>query len=264
MTKLVYIGGYGRSGSTLLEYLLTANPAIAACGEIGAAIKKRPRSKKKCTCGNSLERCPIWGFLDLRNSPFIWTHTQVTLALFENSCRRYGAIIDCSKTSWGSMAIPFGLQRRLGRRLQLLHVVRNPCAVCWSAIKKREREELIANYWLRCCRSTLGWWGANLACEIFGLFYPKLYLRVRYEDLVDSPLVLVKFLSATILPEQQCVFTELGGTSNRHQLYGNRMRKRELLLSDVREDVCWKAEMPATCRRLVSCLSWPLRRRYGY
>ena len=26
MTKLVYIGGYGHSGSTLLEYLLAASP----------------------------------------------------------------------------------------------------------------------------------------------------------------------------------------------------------------------------------------------
>ena len=34
MAKLVYIGGYGQSGSTLFEYLMTANPDAVACGEI--------------------------------------------------------------------------------------------------------------------------------------------------------------------------------------------------------------------------------------
>ena len=37
LAKLVYIGGYGRSGSTLLEYLLTTSPEVVACGEVGAA-----------------------------------------------------------------------------------------------------------------------------------------------------------------------------------------------------------------------------------
>jgi hypothetical protein len=35
MTKLVYIGGFGRSGSTLLEVLMAANPEVVACGQVG-------------------------------------------------------------------------------------------------------------------------------------------------------------------------------------------------------------------------------------
>jgi len=31
--RLIYIGGYGHSGSTLLEYLLAASPEVVACGE---------------------------------------------------------------------------------------------------------------------------------------------------------------------------------------------------------------------------------------
>lgn len=136
MTRLVYIGGYGRSGSTLLEYLLTANPAIAACGEVASVLKKRPRKKKKCTCGRLIGQCPVWGFLDLSSSHAAWGHAKLTLALVENSAHRYAAMVDFSKTSWGSLTAPFSLQRRLGQRFQLLHVVRNPSAVCWSAVKR--------------------------------------------------------------------------------------------------------------------------------
>ena len=263
MTRLVYIGGYGRSGSTLLEYLLTANPAIAACGEVASVLKKRPRKKKKCTCGRLIGQCPVWGFLDLSSSHAAWGHAKLTLALVENSAHRYAAMVDSSKTSWGSLTAPFSLQRRLGQRFQLLHVVRNPSAVCWSAVKKSKRERSLRNYWLRCCWSTLGWWSANLACEMFRWFHPQRYFCVRYEDLVKSPNALLQCLSDAMLPEQPCLL-ELGSSDNRHQLYGNRMRKRGLSLADVREDVCWKTEMPAAYRRLVSCLSWPLRRRYGY
>lgn len=101
MTRLVYIGGYGRSGSTLLEYLLTANPAIAACGEVASVLKKRPRKKKKCTCGRLIGQCPVWGFLDLSSSHAAWGHAKLTLALVENSAHRYAAMVELFKNIMG-------------------------------------------------------------------------------------------------------------------------------------------------------------------
>ena len=50
MSKLVYIGGYGHSGSTLLEYLLAASPEVIACGEVASVLREGGR-KAKCTCG---------------------------------------------------------------------------------------------------------------------------------------------------------------------------------------------------------------------
>jgi hypothetical protein len=40
VTKLVYIGGYGHSGSTLLEYLLAASPKVIACGEVASVLRE--------------------------------------------------------------------------------------------------------------------------------------------------------------------------------------------------------------------------------
>ena len=60
VTKLVYIGGYGHSGSTLLEYLLAASPETVACGEVASVLRDRDR-KGKCTCRRPIRECPVWG-----------------------------------------------------------------------------------------------------------------------------------------------------------------------------------------------------------
>ena len=60
VTKLVYIGGYGHSGSTLLEYLLAASPEAVACGEVASVLRDRDR-KGKCTCRRPIRECPVWG-----------------------------------------------------------------------------------------------------------------------------------------------------------------------------------------------------------
>ena len=65
MTKLVYIGGYGHSGSTLLEYLLAASPEVIACGEVASVLRERGR-KAKCTCRRDIKDCPVWGCSLLR------------------------------------------------------------------------------------------------------------------------------------------------------------------------------------------------------
>ena len=54
------------------------------------------------------------------------------------------------------------------------------------------------------------------------------------------------------------------GSNNRHQLYGNRMRSASLSLAEVKEDTGWMRDMPRVYRSLVSGLTAPLRRRYGY
>jgi hypothetical protein len=57
---------------------------------------------------------------------------------------------------------------------------------------------------------------------------------------------------------------EPDASDNRHQIYGNRIRRQRLLFADVRLDDGWKSEMAPRYRRLAGALSWPLRLRYGY
>ena len=267
MTKLVYIGGYGRSGSTLLEYLLTASAEVVACGEVATVVRRGPNRKRNCTCGRKAMECPVWQFFDPRAhaSQGSWSHPDLSLALLAQFSDRYGLMINSSKTSWDAARAPFALRHRLGQDFLFVHIVRDPRAVCWSAIRRSDRRASgPTNHFLRSAWTTLGWWAANLTCEAFRWLHPRQYLRLRYEDLARSPRETLHYLFQRAFRLPDIDFSEPGTSDNRHQLYGNRMRHQSLSLADVAEDDRWKVEMPRADQRFVSCLSWRLRRRYGY
>jgi hypothetical protein len=116
---------------------------------------------------------------------------------------------------------------------------------------------------LRCLQTAIGWLTANLACEVFGRFYPERYVRVRYEDLIQAPRKTVKEIFGRVPLQSDADLEQAGSGDNRHQLYGNVMRFRPLLLSSLEEDVAWKREMPKSLHR-ITAITWPLAASYGY
>ena len=264
MTKLVYIGGYGHSGSTLLEYLLASSPEVVACGEVVSVPRERGR-KAKCTCGRLAQDCPVWG--PLQTSPGAldgWTHERLTLALLERVCGAHAVMVDSSKTPWSSAAAPFRLHRKLGADFQLLHIVRDPRAVSWSAIKKAGRKGKRPLIALRGVVAALSWSVSNLACALFGRMHPDRYIQLRYEDLTRDPNEVMQRLFAKLLPGVEWRPEAIGSGENRHQLYGNRMRSQTLTLAKIKEDASWKSDMPPASRALVAALTFPLRRLYSF
>jgi len=263
LAQLIYIGGYGRSGTTLLEGLLTADPNVVACGEVARHLR-RIKSRKTCTCGRGIKECPLWSpFRHKRGSLNGWDHRRLTLALLDHVSRNFKVMTDSSKTAWGSETMPFRLRPKLGRDFLLVHIVRDPRAVCWSTIRslrgwKKPRSELA-----RYLRTVVGWMSANIAGEIFGLLHPKHYMRLRYEDLVRAPQTVLGQIFGRVGLESSSL-DQLGASDNRHQLHGNKMRREPLSLAGLKEDVAWKTEMPRTYRWLVVALSWPLGAKYGY
>jgi Sulfotransferase family len=262
VTKLVYSGGYGHSGSTLLEYLLAASPKVVACGEVASVLRER-RRKGKCTCGREVRLCPVWGPL-LASTETLdgMTHERLARALLAQDGGAHAVLVDSSKTAWHSAAVPFRLARELGQAFRLVHLVRDPRAVSWSAVKKSGRRGARPLMPLRSASAALGWWVANLACERFGRAYPDRYLRLRYEDLARSPAETTRRLLAEILPGSEWRADAIGASGNRRQLYGNRMWSARLSLAEVKEDAGWTRDMPGVYRALLSALTAPLCRRY--
>ena len=264
MTKLVYIGGYGHSGSTLLEYLLAASAGVIACGEVASVLRERER-KHKCTCRREIKECPVWG--PLFASPATlegMSHAELALTLVAQDGGAHAVLVDSSKTAWRSIAVPFYLARELGQDFKLVHLVRDPRAVSWSAVKKAKRRGARPLLAMRCAFAAAGWLIANLACELLGRIYPDRYLRLRYEDLARSPSEAMRDVFAKLLPGSEWRADDVGGSDTRHQLYGNRMRAGNLSLADVKEDAGWQRDMPQSVRALVALLTAPLRWLYGY
>jgi hypothetical protein len=266
MAKLVYIGGFGRSGSTLLEYLLTCDPNLVACGEVARHVR-RFRTQKACTCGRPAKECPVWGPFQLgRKTSHGLDHQALTLAMFKQVSTKFNIMVDSSKTAWGSSFMPFRFRGSLGPNFLLVHLVRDPRAVCWSTIRSLDRvNENVkpTSPLVRCLRTAIGWTAANLACEIFGLLHPQNYVRVRYEDLVQIPRQVIEQIFGKLSSQCQLALEKPRTEANRHQLYGNVVRFKPLSLSTLKEETAWKSAMPRAYRQLAA-LTWPLAVQYGY
>jgi hypothetical protein len=182
---------------------------------------------------------------------------------------RYLAIVDSSKTAWGSFSRPFRLKRKYGSEFMLVHLVREPTAVCWSVLKQKKRKanrkgRTAPHHGIRCSWVVLGWWLANLSCEAFGIVYPRHYVRLHYEDLAKLPARALILLFERLLPGVCWSADNVGNLGNRHQLYGNKIRWQFLTIDQVQEDRQWIYMMPPEYSRLVQLLSYLLRLRYGY
>jgi sulfotransferase family protein len=271
MIKLIYIGGYGHSGSTLLEYLMAGSPAVLACGEVASSIRDKDNDGKEklCSCGRAPDACPVWGPFHSSDAQPSRTHAEVLEALMQRADGRYAAIIDSSKTAWGSFTTPFRLRRRYGSDFTLVHLMRQPAAVSWSVLRKKNRRarkegRRPAHYMLRCGFAVAAWSIANLSCELFGFLYPRQYVRLRYEDLVHAPAEALQSLFRKVLPGVTWSFDDANMRDNRHQLHGNSVKRHQLGITDVKEDLKWQSEMPPEYSRVVLALSYLLRLRYGY
>lgn len=57
---VVYIGGVGHSGSTLLDLVLNNHPLVHSTGEVHRLNAYAREEAEPCTCGRSVAECPFW------------------------------------------------------------------------------------------------------------------------------------------------------------------------------------------------------------
>ena len=60
VVKVLYIGGYGRSGSTLLERILGQFPGVLSVGEMRHVWNRSFRDNSLCSCGTPFLSCEFW------------------------------------------------------------------------------------------------------------------------------------------------------------------------------------------------------------
>jgi hypothetical protein len=59
-TKIIYIGGWGRSGSTLLDRVLGQIPGVVSLGELREVWQRGLVENRPCGCGLPFCDCPFW------------------------------------------------------------------------------------------------------------------------------------------------------------------------------------------------------------
>jgi len=297
--RVLYIGGWGRSGSTVLGRLLGRVPGMIFAGELNHLWQRGLAEDRLCGCGEAFSRCEHWraageaayagwGNVDLAQAlaagPEGARHRQVPgllgigrdQALEQRAALLLGlyrglsvvgggaTIVDSSKSPPYAMLLG-GVP---GLDLRVVHLVRDGRAVAYSWAKKVERPDQPGAFMPRfgTASSALYWLTDNW---LFHLMQRRgvAVLRVRYEDLVREP---DRWLAAILAHaghehrserlEEVAAGVDLGTD---HTVAGNPMRFARGPVH-VRLDDEWRTRMPARRRAVFTAIGWPLLARYGY
>jgi len=302
---VVYLGGFGRSGSTLVERMLGAADGWVNVGELVDLARSVAPADELCGCGVPFSQCPMWtqvgdiafkgwtedvldrlsalqraaarqrhlpGLLDSRRTPSAAlvdlraAYARIYRAVAEVTGSR--VVVDASK----GPALGQALAGAPGIDLRLLNVVRDPRAVAWSWSRHVDRPHATAGgeqMWrIPAHRSAAQWSALQVEVAAIRRIGGTRSARLRYEDfvadpvgsLVDATARLGVPLSAADLPALEDGRVVLGPS---HGLSGNPGRFRSGAL-ELRRDDGWTREMPPTDRAVVTALTLPLLRAYGY
>lgn len=284
--SLIYIAGYGRSGSTLVDLLLNTHDDIIGIGELLHLFKYNPLNIP-CSCGMSVASCSFWkSVIDIRpmytanyTAPrhihyIHHTHCDTLHCLkhiLHNISYLSGksVIVDSSKTATvKSIRHLLMIQRIFGSQLKVLHLVRDPRAVMWSIMRGSNKKLLAGKsekVWGAPYRAVFGWYRANLLTHIIKRTHPHLQIiRMRYEDIVHKPIQEISKLGLFLdLDMSQLIKIVQNGNPihGGHAIAGNRMRHHGPI--KLTADFEWQVKMPKTTKSLAWA-SWPLSARYGY
>jgi Sulfotransferase family len=300
--RILFLGGLGRSGTTILERVLGELSDACSVGELVHLWQRAVLDDETCGCGEPFSRCPFWtevgrrafGGWDrahamrmVRLRDRVDRTRHVLLAAVPAVRRRereeyvgafgrlYGAIaetsgcsvvIDSSKHS----SLAFCLRTAKGIDLRVLHVVRDPRGVAYSWTKEVLRPEasgrdLMTRY--SPFRASVLWVGHNVVLSMLRRLGTGSQ-RLRYEDFVADPEGSVASVARFAgLPDGNGVADFLSGHTvelgRAHTVAGNPVRFRTGPMT-LRRDDAWRERLPRRRRVLVTLLTFPLVVRYGY
>ena len=304
--EVLFIAGWGRSGSTLLERLVGQHTGTASVGEMRDIWLRGVIEDRRCGCGAAFSGCPFWSEvgrvafggwdrLDVHRAHALrtrvdrpWTlpllmaprlfpaATRGALQEYAGLLRAVynavaavasaGVIVDSTKIATHALIL-----RRAGLDLRVVHLVRDSRGVMhsWQKSVRRPDSTGEADEMLRYGPVT-----GSVRYVVYNAYAGMLrrlrlpYLLLRYEDLVQAPADalarVVEHAGGTLDPGLAAsVVTGAAPLAPTHTLDGNPMRLQGGPVR-VRVDDAWQRDMPRRSRWIVSVLTGPLLRRYGY
>lgn len=222
---VLYLGGIGRSGSTLLERMIGELPGVCSLGEVVHMWDRALRDDERCGCGEPFSGCPFWQAVgerafggwekvavarhfelrarvdDVRRTPALLfgtfgrsfrrdveEYTDYFQMVYEAARDVSGAelIVDSSKYT----PLFFCLRRRDDLDLRLLHLIRDSRAVAYSWTKVVRRPEVVGGedfmYRISPGRMALLWSVHNTLLAL-PRFAGTPTRTLRYEDFARDP-----------------------------------------------------------------------------
>jgi len=219
--RVLYIAGYGRSGSTILDILLGSHDRVVSVGEVAYLGDEWLEENRRCACGAPYERCTFWKEMissareakRLSRIQRVIEHRRsipqlLTGALSEESKRAYrnqmrgllarialkgdaDVIVDSSKSPRLTTGRFWALKELAGVDLQVLHLVRDGRDVLSSFARKGSNWALEGYHegkLLEVERALIGWVIANSVAYMLGRSLGRdRYIQVHFENLLAFP-----------------------------------------------------------------------------
>jgi hypothetical protein len=293
--------GSSRSGSTLLDTVLSDQPGIFGAGELCNLITAMDVRHNYCACGNRSAECPLWTgvreewsrvtkpdvaaeYPELRrrierirnyprfhdgttDDPLMQEYLELTRALFGAIAKVSSAttIVDSSKGPIRALA----LSRMKDVELRAIHLVRDVRGVAHSLAQSFASDPrggvmtpLESKGPLRTARK---WMLTNAIADMVRSRLGDRAILIRYEDYVTNPRATLQRLSAFAGLDFGPTAEKLehgGAFKCGHTIEGNRLRTYERI--ELRPDVRWRKQMSKARKSLLPLLTAPVSWKYGY
>lgn len=295
--KVIYIVGYGRSGSTILDIVLSQASEVFGGGELTALSRHVWNEDEFCACGERIRSCPIWRAIFARwadgeapefleryhalqrrhenlAAPYLPRRVDRGFAEYRrHTVRLFRAISDETGKAvvLDSSKLPgraYALSRMPEIDLFVLHLVRDGRAVAWSMMHPYEIDlKAGLQKAIRpksAIRTALRWTMVNAVAEKVCIEAAH-SARTSYEEFVFAPEATLRDLGEkTGIAFDPVAEAVSGGEAIRpgHQMAGSRIRmKPSMVLSS---DDKWRVKMPRGRRAQVEAVSGRMLRRYGF
>lgn len=297
--KVVVIGAWDRSGSTILANLLGTADGIVSVGEVNNLWQRGAADDRPCGCGEPFSRCEFWrpvmseafgdrstrlvettaahdrlgnltmllGGITGRSQRDIARYAEGLGRLYRAIAARSGAavIVDSAKKPW-HLAIAATLPEV---EVYVLHLVRDPRGVVHS-LRKTASYDLDVTRPRQLDRigttfTALGWRYRNLLLAAGGRRHPR-YRRLHYEQFAAAPRREVSEILKWLGQRDDALAVNDDGTVSlpvNHSVSGNPVRFRRGV-TPIAVDDEWRTGLGMGRRLLVDTLTWPMLTRYGY
>jgi hypothetical protein len=298
---VVFVGGYGRSGSTIIDVLLNRVPGVVAVGEFRHLFGRALGDNELCSCGQPFRSCGYWSAVLAEAFPDGIDQKRVQRAV-EHMNRvvmlprlrfprlmtqrmREDARIYSSAFSAAYMAVAkvsnakvivdstkYPVHGWVLRTIPLLALgvillVRDPRAVAFSWQRRRLRPEV---HWEKREMPRYSIFRSGLAWNISNSLTARLRRHVgkyrvqRYEDFVDDPAGELSAIASFALDTPTTLPATLFKIQPHvpHTIAGNPVRIGSDTVQ-VRHDDEWRA-MPLPKRLIVDIVCFAGMRRYRY
>ncbi len=219
---IIYIAGYGFSGSTLLERSLADNIGVIGCGELWR-LKEDFQDFETCGCDQNVETCEFWAELYeiFKANPKI---NNLELMDILVNLKSQAFLIDNSKTSYARVDRFKYLASKYN--FKVIHLIREPGSVLNSSLNKSNSNNFFVKF-LITLKVIVHWNYANRIIYKLQKQYNFELLRIRLEDFLERPQNEIEKVYTWLNYKPDSINSKPIKT---HQLTGNIYRHGELEL----------------------------------